>query len=363
MQLVLHAPFGSRINRAWGLALRKKFCQGFNFELQAAATEEGIILSLGDVAFVPAGRSVPLPAPEHRARDAGAGDPAVADLRDALALEHHARARGAAQPRRRAHPEPAAAHVRRGPAAGGVPRCRRLPGQHPGRARNAATIRSSTRRCAMRWRRRSTATGLEETLTRLVNGEIGFVARDTPEPSVLSHELLNSAVYTFLDDAPLEERRTRAVYTRRATEVRSADDLGALDPAAIERVRQEAWPVANTADEMYDALMVAGYIKDCGAGAALARAARRSWVQRAVKKGDCVVRAGAPGRRAAGASREPAGGARPGHRARARHPGGRGCSAGARRPGTDPARPLFARRDGPASGATGACSRASIATR
>jgi ATP-dependent Lhr-like helicase len=78
---------------------------------------------------------------------------------------------------------------------------------------------------------------------------------------VLSHELLNSAVYTFLDDAPLEERRTRAVYTRRATELRNADDLGALDAAAIERVRQEAWPVANTPDEMYDALMVAGYIK------------------------------------------------------------------------------------------------------
>ena len=85
---------------------------------------------------------------------------------------------------------------------------------------------------------------------------------DAPEPSVLSHELLDSAVYTFLDDAPLEERRTRAVYTRRATELRDADDLGALDPAAIERVRREAWPVANTADEMYDALMVAGYIRE-----------------------------------------------------------------------------------------------------
>jgi ATP-dependent Lhr-like helicase len=79
---------------------------------------------------------------------------------------------------------------------------------------------------------------------------------------VLSHELLNSAVYTVLDDAPLEERRTRAVYTRRATEMRNADDLGALDPAAIERVREEAWPIANTADEMYDALMVAGYVED-----------------------------------------------------------------------------------------------------
>jgi len=105
------------------------------------------------------------------------------------------------------------------------------------------------------------AQGLERVLTKLVNGEIACIARDTPEPSVLSHELLNSAVYTFLDDAPLEERRTRAVYTRRATEVRNADDLGALDPAAIQRVREEAWPVANTPDEMYDALMVAGYIK------------------------------------------------------------------------------------------------------
>src|SRR5205823_13548260 len=104
--------------------------------------------------------------------------------------------------------------------------------------------------------------GLEAQLRRLYAGEIQMVARDTPEPSVLSHELLNSAVYTFLDDAPLEERRTRAVYTRRATEVRNADDLGALDAAAIERVRQEAWPIANTPDEMYDALMVAGYVKE-----------------------------------------------------------------------------------------------------
>src|SRR5207302_1980420 len=86
--------------------------------------------------------------------------------------------------------------------------------------------------------------------------------RDTLEPSMLFHEILNSQVYTFLDDAPLEERRARAVYTRRATEVRSADDLGALDPAAIQRVREEAWPVANTADELYDALMVAGYLLD-----------------------------------------------------------------------------------------------------
>jgi len=98
-------------------------------------------------------------------------------------------------------------------------------------------------------------------LQRMTRGELRLIGKDTPEPSVLSHELLNSAVYTFLDDAPLEERRTQAVYTRRATESRNAEDLGALDPAAIERVRAEAWPAADTADELHDALLLAGFIR------------------------------------------------------------------------------------------------------
>jgi ATP-dependent Lhr-like helicase len=98
-------------------------------------------------------------------------------------------------------------------------------------------------------------------LQRIIKGEIQTLGRDTPEPSVFCHEMLNSAVYTFLDDAPLEERRTRAVYTRRATDTRNADDLGALDPAAIERVREEAWPLASNADELHDALLLAGYFR------------------------------------------------------------------------------------------------------
>jgi ATP-dependent Lhr-like helicase len=99
-------------------------------------------------------------------------------------------------------------------------------------------------------------------LQRIFDGEVRCLGKDTPEPSVFSHELVNSAVYTFLDDAPLEERRTRAVHTRRASEPRSADDLGALDPAAIERVREEAWPSAQTADELHDALLLTGFIRD-----------------------------------------------------------------------------------------------------
>ena len=102
---------------------------------------------------------------------------------------------------------------------------------------------------------------LVRALERVFAGEIKCVAKDTPEPSVFCNEILNSAVYTFLDDAPLEERRTRAVYTRRTTEPRSVDDLGALDPAAIERVREEAWPTATTADELHDALLLAGFVR------------------------------------------------------------------------------------------------------
>jgi ATP-dependent Lhr-like helicase len=261
MQLVLHAPFGSRVNRAWGLALRKKFCQGFNFELQAAATEEGIILSLGS------SHSFPLEEVFRYLHPNTVRETLVQAILDSPIFETRWRwstTLALAVPRNRggaripnqlqrmyaedllqaAFPDAAACQDN-------IQGAREVP-DHP--LVNQALRDALEEAVDLR--------GLEAQLTRLHAGEIEMVARDTPEPSVLSHELLNSAVYTFLDDAPLEERRTRAVYTRRATEVRSADDLGALDPAAIQRVREEAWPVANTPDEMYDALMVAGYIKE-----------------------------------------------------------------------------------------------------
>jgi len=261
MQLVLHAPFGSRVNRAWGLALRKKFCQGFNFELQAAATEEGIILSLGETHSFPLEEVLRYLHPntlretlvqailqspifETRWRWSTTLALAVPRNRGGARIPNQLQRMYAEDLLQAVFPDAVACQDN-------IQGAREIP-DHP--LVNQA-LRDSLEEAV-------DANGLEAVLTRLVNGEIGFVARDTPEPSVLSHELLNSAVYTFLDDAPLEERRTRAVYTRRATEVRNADDLGALDPAAIERVRQEAWPVANTADEMYDALMVAGYIKE-----------------------------------------------------------------------------------------------------
>jgi ATP-dependent Lhr-like helicase len=261
MQLVLHAPFGSRVNRAWGLALRKKFCQGFNFELQAAATEEGIIISLGECHSFPLEEvlrylhpntvretlvQAVLQSPifETRWRWSTTLALAVPRNRGGARIPNQLQRMYAEDLLQAVFPDAVACQDN-------IQGVREIP-DHP--LVNQA-LRDALEEAV-------DAQGLERVLQRLVNGEIGFVARDTPEPSVLSHELLNSAVYTFLDDAPLEERRTRAVYTRRATELRNADDLGALDPAAIERVRQEAWPVANTPDEMYDALMVAGYIRD-----------------------------------------------------------------------------------------------------
>ena len=261
MQLVLHAPFGSRIMRAWGLALRKKFCQGFNFELQAAATEEGLILSLSEV------HSFPLeevfrylhPNTVREALTQAILQSPIFETRwrwsSTLALAVPRNRGGSRVPNQlqRMYGEDLLQAVFPDAVAcqDNLQGAREVP-DHPlvNQALHDALEEAVD------------ATGLEAVLRRLYAGEIRTVARDTPEPSVLSHELLNSAVYTFLDDAPLEERRTRAVYTRRATDVRSADDLGALDAAAIERVRQEAWPIANTADEMYDALMVAGYILD-----------------------------------------------------------------------------------------------------
>ncbi len=261
MQLVLHAPFGSRINRAWGLALRKKFCQGFNFELQAAATEEGIIISLGEVHSFPLEEVfrylhpntvretlvqalLQSPIFETRWRWSTTLALAVPRNRGGARIPNQLQRMYAEDLLQAVFPDAVACQDN-------IQGAREIP-DHP--LVNQA-LRDALEEAV-------DAQGLEQVLDRLIRGEISCVARDTPEPSVLSHELLNSAVYTFLDDAPLEERRTRAVYTRRATEVRSADDLGALDPAAIQRVREEAWPVANTPDEMYDALMVAGYIKE-----------------------------------------------------------------------------------------------------
>src|SRR5437899_3550051 len=243
MQLVLHAPFGSRINRAWGLALRKKFCQGFNFELQAAATEEGVLLSLG------ASHSFALQEVFRYLHPASVRETLVQAVLDspifetrwrwtttlALAVPRHRGGARVPNQLQRMYAEDLLQGVFPDAAAclDNLQGAREVP-QHP---LVQQALRDSLEEAL-------DLPGLLRELQKLFSGELKLLAKDTPEPSVLCHGILNSQVYTFLDDAPLEQRRARSVYARRATEGRSAHDLGALDPAAIHALPQEPRPTS-----------------------------------------------------------------------------------------------------------------------
>jgi ATP-dependent helicase Lhr and Lhr-like helicase len=259
MQLVLHAPFGSRINKAWGLALRKRFCRQFNFELQAAATEDALMLSLGPQ------HSFPLSDVFRYLHPETTKDVLVQAFLDAPVFKTRwrwnttislavPRARGG----RRIAPQVqrmladdlmAAVFPDAAACLENIPGDRQIP-DHP-------LVSQTVRDCleeAMDFE------GLRAVLGRIHRGELQLVARDTPEPSLFAHEILNAKPYAFLDDAPLEERRSHAVQSRRATDPASAGALGALDIAAIERVREEERPDPRDADELHDALLIAGFL-------------------------------------------------------------------------------------------------------
>jgi ATP-dependent Lhr-like helicase len=261
MQLVIHSPFGSRVNRAWGLSLRKRFCRTFNFELQAAATEDHIVLSLthahsfelADAARYLNSKSVrqvlvqalcAAPMFEVRWRwDAGI----------ALALPRFRGGKKIPPQIARMNAEDLLASV----FPDQVACAENLPGEieipdHP-------LVRQTIRDCledAMDVDR------FEDVLRRLEAGGIRVVARDLTEPSPLALEALNARPYAYLDDAPLEERRTQAVMSRRWLDPESAADIGKLDPEAIARVRAEAWPDAGTPDELHDALLWLTFLTD-----------------------------------------------------------------------------------------------------
>jgi ATP-dependent Lhr-like helicase len=258
MQLVLHAPFGSRINKAWGLALRKRFCRQFNFELQAAATEEGLLLSLGPQ------HSFPLADVFRYLHPASARDVLVQAFLDApvfqtrwrwnatvsLAVPRNRHGKKVAPQLQRMLAEDLMAAVFPDAAAclENIPGDRQIP-DHP-------LVSQTVRDClheAMDF------DGLTAVLERIHRGDVRLVAVDTTEPSPLCHELLNAQPYAFLDDAPLEERRAHAVYARRAGEPGN-HDLAALDTAAIDRVHDEARPEPRNADELHDALMTYGFL-------------------------------------------------------------------------------------------------------
>ncbi len=257
MQLVLHAPFGSRVNRAWGLALRKRFCRSFNFELQAAATDDAIVISLGTQ------HSFPLDEVFRYLNSKTVRDLLVQALLDApmftirwrwnatrsLAVPRFRGGAKLAAPLQRMESENLLAAVFPDQLAclEHIVGDREIP-DHP-------LVKQTIDDCLTE---AMDIDGLEEVLRRIEHGEIRCVARDLPEPSPLAAEILNARPYAFLDNAPLEERRTQAVYTRRASERNGSAGLGILDAAAIEKVNAEAWPTAASADELHDALMLIG---------------------------------------------------------------------------------------------------------
>ena len=245
MQLVLHSPFGSRLNRAWGLALRKRFCRKFNFELQAAATEDAIVLSLGPTHSFPLDDVFHYLNSKDRAPAFVSGVAGRADVEHSLALERDALAGGAAASRRQEDSGAVAAH-----GCGRFADCDlsriRLPVRKISAAANARfpshpLVDQTVKDCL---EEAMDVDGLERLLTSIERNEKNLFARDVIEASPLAQEILNARPYAYLDDAPLEERRTRAVFQRRWLDPQTASDMGKLDQGAIDRVRDEVWPRA-----------------------------------------------------------------------------------------------------------------------
>ncbi|MFY1665301.1 DNA glycosylase AlkZ-like family protein [Pseudomonas sp. Pseu.R1] len=258
-QLVIHTPFGSRINRAWGLALRKRFCRTFNFELQAAASEDAIVLSLSTThsfALEEVWRYLHANSAEHILIQAVLDAPLFGvrwrwNAGVALALPRYAGGRKVAPQLQRMKSEDLIATVFPDQIA-----ClenlvgeREVP-DHP-------LVEQTLDDCL---HEAMDAEGWLTLLRRMEKGEVRLISRDLPAPSPLAAEILNAKPHSFLDDAPLEERRTQAVLNRRWSDPESSDDLGALDAEAILAVAEEAWPQPQSLDEMHEALMSLGCV-------------------------------------------------------------------------------------------------------
>ena len=261
MQMVVHSPFGGRINRAWGLALRKRFCRTFNFELQAAANEDAIVLSLGPQHSFPLEEVFSYlrsPTVERILVQALLAAPMFAtrwrwNVTRALAILRQEGSRRVPHPLLRMRADDLLAAVFPEQVAcqenlvGDIP----LP-DHP-------LVQQTVKDCLTE---AMDIDGFRALLRDMEEGRIQLLARDTLEPSPFCHEILSAKPYAFLDDAPLEERRTQAVLTRRTLDVEPGDGLADLDPEAIDRVREEAWPEVQDADELHEALLLLGYVTE-----------------------------------------------------------------------------------------------------
>ena len=274
MQLVIHSPYGSRINRAWGLALRKRFCRKFNFELQAAATEDSIVLSLTTA------HSFDLTEVARYLNSKTVRELLVQALLDApmfgtrwrwvsnvaLALPRFRGGKKVPPQLMRMMAEDLVGTIfpDQVACAENLVGEREIP-DHPLVAQTISDCLNEV----------MDIEGLERLLGDIESGKIRIVARDLTEPSPLAREVLTARPYAYLDDAPLEERRTQAVMSRRWLDPDTADEIGRLDEAAIARVREEAWPDASNPDELHDALVWLGFLTEAEADS---NAAWKDWL-------------------------------------------------------------------------------------
>lgn len=259
MHVVIHSPYGSRINRGWGLALRKKFCRTFNFELQAAANEDSIVISLGSV------HSFPLDEVFRYLQTSTLRETLVQALLDApmfevrwrwnatrsLAIQRNRSGKRVPPQFQRMDAEDLIAQVFPDQIAcqENLTGKRDVP-QHP-------LVDQTIDDCL------TEAMDIGE-LTQLIaqveNSELNLVAKDLREPSPFAQEIINARPYAFLDDAPFEERRTNAIRNRSWADPAETGNYSELEKEAIQRVRDEAWPLVTNAEELHDALLSLAYI-------------------------------------------------------------------------------------------------------
>jgi ATP-dependent Lhr-like helicase len=253
MQLILHAPFGGRINKAWGLALRKRFCRGFNFELQAAATDNGLCISLAEQHSFPLSdvfQFLTLQTVQELLEQAALDSPIFKSrwtwaAGRSLQLLRFQKGKKVAPQILRTRSDDLLASVFPQVAAciENIEGDREIP-NHPLVREVMKDVLGEAMDLA----------GLKKVLIGISDGSIQCVAIDTTAPSQFAHEMLNANPYAFLDDAPLEERRARAVSMRRTLPASMQGDAGQLDPAAIAAVRSECWPDVRDEHEMHDLL-------------------------------------------------------------------------------------------------------------
>jgi ATP-dependent Lhr-like helicase len=252
-QLVVHAPFGGRVNRALGLALRKRFCATFDFELQAAASDDAVLLSLGPQHSFPVGDTFRL------LRASTAADVLVQAVLTSPLFTTRWRwnsSRALAVLRwRGGRPTPLAiqrmeADDLQAAVFPALAACQENTPPGPVPVPDHVLVAQTVHDCL---HEAMDVGGLERLLAGIESGAVAVRALDAVEPSVLATEILNGRPHTFLDDAPLEERRSRAVPTRRGLEL-DAHRLDRLDPSVTDAVRADAAPHPTTPDELHDVL-------------------------------------------------------------------------------------------------------------